>query len=458
MTGLRQAWLVALREVRERSRSRSFRAGLIVMLVVVIALIVVPAKLDTGGGTKDVGLTSAAPGALSSAILAQGAAIGTTVRVHRYDDVAAGEEAVRADDVDVLLVDAQRLEWPGRVDEQLQAVVTGAIQRVAVQERAAAAGIAPDDLRALMAPVPVENVELGSAAGRSPDDELAAIVMTTLLLMAIVIYGNLVLTGVVEEKSSRVVEVLLARIPARVLLAGKVAGIGLLGLAQFALTAVAALVATLVVDSVDIPAVGAGVLAWAIVWFVLGYALYAMAYGALGSLASRAEDAQSVAGPIGYVLIACYWAAFLTVSGDPDGMWSRLFSLFPATAPFAMPGRIALGSVTWWEPLLAVALTLAAITCLVVLAGRVYTNAILHSGNTLRLRDAWHSDQGPKPPIARAPARTIGHEGFRDPREAAAADQHPRIHETSTIHRHPEGAEPGELTGVGQPPRTAPRR
>ncbi|TCN44851.1 ABC-2 type transport system permease protein [Kribbella orskensis] len=451
MTGLRQVWLVALREVRERSRSRSFRAGLVVMLVVVIAMIVVPAKLDTGGGTKDIGLTGAAPTTLSSAILAHGDAIGTTVRVHRYGDVTAGEEAVRAGDVDVLLVDAQQLEWPGRVDEQLQAIVTGAIQLVAVQKRATAAGMDPEDLRALMAPVPVENVELGSAAGRSPDDELAAIVMTALLLMAIVIYGNLVLTGVVEEKSSRVVEVLLARIPARVLLAGKVAGIGLLGFAQFALTAVAALVATLVIDSVDIPAVGSGVLAWAVVWFVLGYALYAMAYGALGSLASRTEDAQSVAGPIGYVLIACYWAAFLAVSGDPDGLLSRLLSLFPATAPFAMPGRIALGSVAWWEPLLAVALTLAAIAGLVALAGRVYTNAILHSGTTLRLRDAWHRDQA-QPPMTRArgrAVRTIEPEGSRDPREATATDQDPRTREAATIHRRPEGSEPGEPTGVG---------
>jgi ABC-2 type transport system permease protein len=392
MTGLRQVWLVARREIRERSRSRSFRAGLIVMLLVVIALIVVPAKLDIGGGPKDVGVTSAVPSALSSAILAQGGAAGATVRLHRYDDVSAGEEAVRAHDIDVLVVDARRVEWPGRVDEQLQAVVTGAVQLVAVQERAAAAGIGPDDLRALMAPVAIENVELGSAAGRSPDDELAAIVITTLLLMAIVIYGNLVLTGVVEEKSSRVVEVLLARIPARVLLAGKVAGIGLLGMAQFVLTAVAALLAALVIDSVDMPAVRAGVLAWAVAWFVLGYALYAMAYGALGSLASRTEDAQSVAGPVGYVLIACYWGAFLTVSANPDGTWARVLSQFPATAPFAMPGRIALGSVAWWEPLLAVALTLAAIAGLVAIAGRVYTNAILHSGATLHLRDAWHGE------------------------------------------------------------------
>ena len=222
--------------------------------------------------------------------------------------------------------------------------------------------------------------------------------MTALLLMAIFLYGNLVLTGVVEEKSSRVVEVLLARMPARNLLAGKVAGIGLLGFAQFALTALAALIATMVVDSVDIPAVSGGVLAWVVVWFVLGYALYAMAYGALGSLASRTEDAQSVAGPVGYVLVAGYWASFLTVSGDPEVGWSRLRLAVPGhrTVRHARPHR------AWARPpggsrSLAVALTLVAIAGLVVFAGRVYTNAILHTGPTLRLRDAWHSDQAPQP-------------------------------------------------------------
>jgi len=392
MTGLRQVWLVALREMRERSRSRGFQAGLVIMLVAVIAMIALPAMLDTGHGAKDVGLTGAVSGELSTAIREQGDATGTTVRVHRYQDLAAGEEAVRDEEVDVLVVDARRLEWRSEPDEQLQAMVTGAIQLVAVQERAAAAGIDPDELLALVAPVPVESIEIGLAAGRSPHDGAVAILATAVLLMAIFLYGNLVLTGVVEEKSSRVVEVLLARMPARNLLAGKVAGIGLLGFAQFAVTAVLALVATLVVDPVDIPVVDGGVLGWLVLWFVLGYALYAMAYGALGSLASRSEDAQSAAGPVGYVLVGGYWAAFLTVSKDPDGTWASLLSLFPITAPFAMPGRIALGAVTWWEPLLAVFFTLVAIAGLVVFAGRVYTNAILHSGPQLRLRDAWRGN------------------------------------------------------------------
>ena len=426
MSGVRQGWLVAVREMRERSRSRSFRAGLVVMLVLVVAMVALPSFIDTTEGTKDVGLTGNTPTGLSQTIRDQGSAVETTVRIHRFDTVAAGQEAVRHRGVDLLVVDARRLEWQGRADEELQAVVSGAIQLVAVHERAAAAGVDPDELLALVAPVPVEKVEIGLTAGRGPDDSTAAIAMTALLFIAVITYGNLVLTGVVEEKASRVVEVLLARMPARNLLAGKVAGIGLLGFAQFVVTALAALVATLVVDSVDLPAVSGAVLAWVVVWFVLGYALYAMAYGALGSLASRTEDAQSVAGPISYVMIAAYWASFIVVSGDPDSGWSRLVSLFPATAPFAMPGRIALGAAAWWEPLLAVVLTLAAIAGLVVLAGRVYTNAILHTGPTLRLRDAWRSEPAPSSPTPGIPTGPSDHRTRRLPRPLVPGRHRPR--------------------------------
>jgi ABC-2 type transport system permease protein len=131
------------------------------------------------------------------------------------------------------------------------------------------------------------------------------------------------------------------------------------------------------------------------VWFVLGYALYATAYGALGSLASRTEDAQSVAGPVVYVLLGAYWASYVAVASDPGGGWSRLASLLPPTAPFAMPGRIALGAAEWWEPMIAAIVTLGAIAALVVLAGRVYTGAILHIGSRLRLRDAWNATTRP---------------------------------------------------------------
>jgi len=399
MIGLRQMWLVADREMRERSRSRAFRASFLVMILATVGLILVPALLDDDTGTRDVGLAGFVPSELAAAIEEQSTITDVTLRIQRFDSVAAGEEAVREGDLDVLVVGAQRLEWRRQADEQLAGVVTGAIQAVAVSERAASAGIDTDDLLALVAPVPIENVELGSVAGRSPDDEMAVMIMTVVLFIAISTFGNLVLTGVVEEKSSRVVEVLLARMPATNLLAGKVIGIGLLGLAQIAVTALAALAALRTVDSVEMPAARGAVLAWVVVWFVLGYALYATVYGALGSLASRTEDAQAVAGPVIAVLLVGYFASFAAV-GRPDSGIAQLASYFPPTAPLTMPSRIAMGSTAWWEPLVAVALTLAAIAGLVAVGARVYTGAVLHTGPTLKLRQAWQATTTSTPKAA----------------------------------------------------------
>jgi ABC-2 type transport system permease protein len=388
MNDARQIWLVARREIRERGRSRGFLASLLVMLVVVAAAIALPAVLDSGPGAKDVGFSGDTPPGLTAAVQAQGDAVDTTIRVHRFDTVEEGEAAVRDRDVDVLVVDARRLEWTNRVDEQLKAVVTGAIQLLAVQDRAEAAGIEPDQLLAIVEPVPVANVELGRVEGRSPDDETAAILMTMVLFFAISTYGAMVLSGVVEEKSSRTVEVLLARMSARNLLAGKIAGIGLLGLAQITATALVALIAASATDSFDVPAVRGAVIVWAVVWFVLGYALYATTFGTLGSLASRTEDASTVTGPVSVVLVLAFMVSFATVP-SADTTWARIVSWVPLTAPLATPNRIAMGVATWWDPVVAVVLTLATIAGLVVLGGRVYTRAILHTGPTLSIREAW---------------------------------------------------------------------
>jgi ABC-2 type transport system permease protein len=231
-------------------------------------------------------------------------------------------------------------------------------------------------------------------AGRTAGDETATVVMTGLLLLTISIYGGLVLSGVVEEKASRVVEVLLARIPARSLLTGKILGIGLLGLAQVGVTAVAALVAVTAAGSLDLPTIRAQVLAWTVAWFVLGYALYATLFGALGSLASRPEDAQSVAGPAMMVMVASYLASF-TMIAHADAPAARAVSFFPTIAPLFMPSRIALGAAAWWEPVVAVAVTLGAVVVLLRLGGRLYAHAILHGGPTLGLRDAWRAAAAP---------------------------------------------------------------
>jgi len=296
--------------------------------------------------------------------------------------LAAAEQAVRQGRLDVLVAAAQRLEWKGKPDEQLRAVVTGAIQLATVRGRAGTAGIGPGALAALLAPVPVTNVELGSVPGRSPGDETSVLVMTVALFFGISVYGQMVLTGVLEEKASRVVEVLLTRIPPRTLLADKIAGIGLLGLAQIGVTALAALIAVAAVQSVEVPAVRPSVLARALVWFVLGYALCATVYGALGSVESRAEDAQAVAGPVISVIVIASLASFTTI-GQPDSDFARAISYFPLTAPMAMPGRIAMAAAAWWEPVVAAVLTLAAIPlCQTRLRHRSEANLCTEQGET----------------------------------------------------------------------------
>ena len=388
MTSLQQIRLVAGRELRERSRSRAFLASIVIMIVLVVATIAGPAILDSGEDIKRVGLAGEFSADLPATIKAQGDAADVETEIRRYESIETGRDAVRDGAIHVLVINGSRLEWQRRIDDQVRAITGSAIQSLAIRERASAAGIDPATLDELITPVRITDVKLGEVAGRTPDDETAALVMIALLFFALSTYGTMVLSGVVEEKSSRVVEVLLARMPARNLLAGKIAGIGLLGFAQFALTALAALIAVSFVESFDIPAVRGTVLAWLVVWFVLGYAFYATVFGALGSLASRTEDTQTVAGPITVLMITAFFASFATV-GSPDTTWAQVISFLPPTAPLAMSARMAMSEPSWWEPVAAALVTLSAIVALVRLGGRVYTNAILHSGPTLKLRDVW---------------------------------------------------------------------
>ena len=142
MTGVWQAWLVARREMRERSRSRAFQASVVFLIVGVAAMLILPALLKPSS-TRDIGITGPAPAALAATIAQQANAAGITARIHPYASLAAGEQAVRQGQVDVLVADARRLEWNGKPDEQLKSMVTGAVQLATIRERAAAAGVNP---------------------------------------------------------------------------------------------------------------------------------------------------------------------------------------------------------------------------------------------------------------------------------------------------------------------------
>jgi ABC-2 type transport system permease protein len=392
MSSVRSIGLVARRELIERARSKAFLASSAVMVIVVVFLIVGPAFFEPGGKLT-VGLTGQSPPALAELITGQGQALDVDVETTVFPSLGSGEAALTDESADALVVDGREIVWKGEVDPRLHAVLTGTLQLLDVERRATALDIDPAAAAALLAPAEVSSRTLEPVDPDLQGRRMAAMVVMVLLFIAINMYGSFVLTGVVEEKSNRVVEVLLARIPARHLLAGKVLGIGLLGLGQVVLLAVAAVVAVAVApaSSLDLPRIGPGMVVWLAVWFVLGYALYSMAYGALGALASRMEDAQSAVGPLTMVLIAGYFLTFTAVTHDETGPLAVLVSLVPLTAPLAMPMRLAVGAVSTWEIVVSLVLMAGAVYGLMHLAGRVYSGAVLRVGGKIKLRDAWES-------------------------------------------------------------------
>ena len=170
-------------------------------------------------------------------------------------------------------------------------------------------------------------------------------------------------------------------------MAGKVIGIGLLGLAQVAL--VGGLASILLTAGVfDAPASLGGNLALIIPWFALGFALYAVAYAAAGALASRQQDAKSAGIAVTYTLLTAYFLGYVALASDMNGLLANLLTIFPITAPLVLPARSILIGVPLWEHALAVVLVLVTIYALVGLAGRIYAQGLLRGGPRIGIRAA----------------------------------------------------------------------
>jgi len=388
MSGARRVWLVIRREWIQRVRSTAFRVSTALSAAIVVAIIVIPQMY--GGGatpTKVVGLVGGSSSQLPALLQSAGKQVELTMKTRSFDDESAGEEALRSGDVDVLLVDQRGLVWTAEVDDQLGAVVTAAVQAVEQQRAIDGLGLTPEQQQQLR-PLPLSTRSLEPVTKERTARIALATIALVLLLMFISFYGGFLLVGVIEEKSSRVVEVMLSRLRPTELLTGKIVGIGLVGLAQFSVVAVAALVALALSDNTDVPTTAGATIGWIVFWFILGYAFYAVLYGAAGSLVSRQEEAQSMTFPITAVLLVAYLFA-LGATQSPDSVTTLIASFVPPTAPMVMIVRIANGSVPWWQIGLSVVLMLVTIFGMLLLAGRIYAGAVLRVGGRVKLKEAW---------------------------------------------------------------------
>ena len=387
--GAKRIWLVTRREWDQRARTRAFGISTLLSAAIVVLLIVVP-EIYGGGArpSRTVGLVGERAPQLSALLRASGDQFDLTVKTRAFADDAAGRAALRTGGISVLLVDQRELVWQAQTDERLRAAVSSALGVLERQQAIGEIGLSPEQARRLLNPPELRSRSLEPVTKEQTARADLGRIAVVLLFMAIAFYCAFVLTGVVEEKSSRVVEVLLSRVRPTELLAGKILGIGLVGLAQLAVVMGAGLVALSFANNTLAPRTTPSTLGWIVFWFILGYAFYSVLYATAGSLVSRQEETQSLQLPMTGCLFVAYILAFVA-SESPDSAVALFGSLFPATAPMVMIVRIAHGAVPWWQIVLSVTLTVAAVYGLLQAAARIYAGGVLRFGGRVRLREAW---------------------------------------------------------------------
>lgn len=388
-----QVWLVARREIGERIRSKVYLIGTLFTVVAIVGGIVAANSGDDDSRPRlDVALTAQAPAGLWRDLAELGNLIGARVNV-REAPIATDEIApqLRGGDVDVVATADEvlvRRTPTSEATSALDQLALAVAQRLGQRRAFESAGIDESTATRILTQPPgaVRAIE-------PPDDEpgtgrSTAIVGSVLTFLFIVLYANWVLTGVVEEKTSRVAEVLFATLPPRRLMLGKVIGIGAVALTQALVVALAAVLAGSAVGAGLLAGASGGAIASALVWFILGYLLYAAMFAAAGALAGRSEDAQSLSFPIQVPLIAAYIVAIGQATRGEDAAILRVLSMIPFTAPVAMPVRIGLASAAVWEIVVSAVLAIVTVAIVLRFAEKVYRRGMLHTGGRLKLRAA----------------------------------------------------------------------
>ena len=342
----RATMLVARREFGERIRQRAFQISTLVTVLIVAAIALAAGLLgDDGPQDFKVGAQGAEAVAIATAAQASARPFDIRIELRRFANAAEARAAAKAEDVDAAIVGDQIVSKDSPPLE-LEQVLQAAAREVRAGEILRRAGLQAADARRALAPPALDVRSLG--AGDEESRKGVAFVASLLLYMQLIIFGLAVASGVVEEKSSRVVEVLLAAVPARALLAGKILGIGVLGLMQLALTAVVGLGVAAASGAIELGSADAGVLAVVLLWFLLGYLFYSAIYAISGVIVSRQEDLQSSSTPVTMVLVAGYLVAF-PVLEDPGSSLAVISSMVPFTAPIVMPVRVAVGEASGVE-------------------------------------------------------------------------------------------------------------
>ncbi|NLU82460.1 ABC transporter permease [Rhodococcus sp. HNM0569] len=391
LSNTRAIGLVARREFQTQVAKKSFVISNVLVLLAIVGGIVAT-SIFSGGDDNEaqrVGVVGAP--ALTQVLAATGDALGVPVEVSAPADGAAARGAVESGDVDAAVLVAPdgdvTVMSQDSLGSDLSMVVDAAVRQQAQNQALAAEGVDPATVAAA-----IDSVSIRSDVLDPPDPEQGqrvalSIAVVVVLYMQILGFGMYVAMGVVEEKSSRVVELLLSTVRPLQLLWGKVIGIGLVGLMQLVMYGIAGVGAALATGVLTITGTAVSVFASTIGWFVLGFAFFAVLYAAAGSMVSRQEDVNSTAMPLMIVILAMFFSAFTAVD-NPDGTLSNVLSWIPPFSAIMMPLRIAAGVASPAQIVGTIVLMLAVTIALSWVAARIYQRSILRIGKVVSWREA----------------------------------------------------------------------
>ncbi|OHV29434.1 ABC transporter permease [Parafrankia colletiae] len=383
--------LVAGRELGLRLRSKVFLITTGALLVLLVGAAVVIDLVSGRESSESVGVV-AAESALTSPLAAVAASLDVDVTTRDVPDEATGLREVSDGDLDALVTAAPsglRVAVREDLSDDLRGVLAVLARQQVLDNEISVLGGDPARVNETVAAADVQVTALDPAPDQQGERLVLGIASALLIYMGLMLYGPAVSQGVVEEKSSRVVELLLSTVRPWMLMAGKVLGIGIVALIQMVVLAGGGLVASLVTGALTLPSNEAtGTVVWSVVWYVIGFFLYALPFAAIGAMVSRQEDLGGISSPIVLALVVPWVLGISIVPGDPDNGLIAVLSMVPLFSPVLMPMRIALGVAPVWQLVVSVLLALALIGVLLRATGRIYHNAVLRTGARVSFADA----------------------------------------------------------------------
>ena len=386
------AWrIVAGREIMVKLRDKNFIISTLTTLGIMVVAFAASFLLSGQTESKTLAVVSPAAATVAQQAIDAGpeafgplASEDLELSITEFGDVAAAEQAVSDGDADAALLGepgAWTLVGTDSVDSSIAGLIGATVAADAMETNAAAAGTTVSDLTA--GSVVDERLLDADGAANEGVKLIAGFVFVFLFYLAAILFGYSIANSVVEEKQSRIVEILAAAIPLRQLLVGKVVGATVLALGQMVLFVAIGLIGLTFTDYTSMLPVIAGAAGWYLLLFVIGFVALACLFAVAGALATRAEDVQSTASPVLMLVMVATFGGMLVT-----GTWQVVASYVPIMSTVAMPIRLVEGTAAWWEPILAMVIALVAAALVISLAERIYRRSIMQTGRKLTYREA----------------------------------------------------------------------